>query len=83
MQSCSLCADTRIRRQTLATGSNPPPEQKAAGSNPAGGTCSYEPSLLANARLMSAGVPNNLVPQVIVAAGRAYCPDKLHSLGYQ
>jgi Protein of unknown function (DUF732) len=33
------------------------------------------------ARWMGAGVPMSLVTQVFIAAGRAYCPDKLHAIG--
>jgi hypothetical protein len=33
------------------------------------------------AQLLGAGVPYGQTPQVEIAAGRAYCPDKLPSLG--
>jgi len=33
------------------------------------------------AQSLSAGVPYGMLTQFFVAAGRAYCPDKLHSMG--
>ena len=33
------------------------------------------------AQSLSAGVPYGMLTQFFVAAGRAYCPDKLHSIG--
>jgi hypothetical protein len=35
----------------------------------------------AQGQLVSAGVPYGLMPQVTIAAGRAYCPGKLHAAG--
>jgi hypothetical protein len=35
----------------------------------------------AQGQLVSAGVPYGLMPQVTIAAGRVYCPDRLHAVG--
>jgi hypothetical protein len=35
----------------------------------------------AEGQLLSAGVPYGQLTQVFTAAGRAYCPDKMHSVG--
>jgi hypothetical protein len=74
--------DSQYLSAVSALGITAPADQLIAGGHAVcDGVGNSGAELAAQGQLLAAGVPYGQVGQVFIAAGRAYCPDKLHSLG--
>jgi hypothetical protein len=74
--------DDQFLSAVRALGITAPADQLIAAGHTACDGIGNSPSVLAaEGQLLGAGVPYGQITPVFIAAGRAYCPDKLHSIG--